>query len=296
MRRRRPEVLKIISTADAAVGDPAACPNVLRALTVATDGIGAMLTAGSFHESKHGFIVSSSLSDERGEVYLEHFQVNPLAPSLVQACGIAMRMGQASYEALLTDSLDHLPTAIMLVDDQARVVIANKQAKSLMVSHGGLAITDGILGAIAHTDSVRLREVIRSAALNAVRDDACVIHGSDGTPSFIVSGLPMPDAKAHFGIRYGAHAMLVLSSVEDRVRESAAKCSRLMKLFGLTRMESRVAIAIAKGGSVPEAAHELSIGSQTVRTHLREVFEKTGVNRQSALTRLLTRCGLLDLD
>jgi DNA-binding CsgD family transcriptional regulator len=47
--------------------------------------------------------------------------------------------------------------------------------------------------------------------------------------------------------------------------------------------------------SGPEAAAQLGIGPGTVHAHLKSIFAKTGVRRQSGLARLLTRTGVLDL-
>jgi hypothetical protein len=40
-------------------------------------------------------------------------------------------------------------------------------------------------------------------------------------------------------------------------------------------------------GGVPETANALKLSPATVRTHLRHVFEKTGVRRQADLVKLV---------
>jgi DNA-binding CsgD family transcriptional regulator len=52
---------------------------------------------------------------------------------------------------------------------------------------------------------------------------------------------------------------------------------------------------MVQGCSGPEAARALGIGAGTVHAHLKSIFAKTGVRRQSGLVRLLTRNGVLDL-
>jgi len=59
--------------------------------------------------------------------------------------------------------------------------------------------------------------------------------------------------------------------------------------FGLTPSESRLAVRLASGLSLREAAQALGISYQTVRTKLKFVFQKTGVRRQAELILLLTR-------
>ncbi len=59
-------------------------------------------------------------------------------------------------------------------------------------------------------------------------------------------------------------------------------------LFDLTRAEARVAQEITIGRSVEEVAASMGTTVATVRTQLKSVYRKTGVNRQSQLVALLS--------
>jgi len=52
----------------------------------------------------------------------------------------------------------------------------------------------------------------------------------------------------------------------------------------LTRRELQVAIHIGVGLTCPEAAEELEISTETVRTHLASLRKKTGLHRKTRLT------------
>ena len=82
----------------------------------------------------------------------------------------------------------------------------------------------------------------------------------------------------------GAAAALFITDPE----EGATLDSRaLHQLFGLTPAEIRLCIALVKGMSVEEYALEAGISSNTARTHVKRIYAKTGVRRQSELVRLL---------
>ena len=66
----------------------------------------------------------------------------------------------------------------------------------------------------------------------------------------------------------------------------------LRDLFELTPTEAKVALSIAAGNDVPDAARELRISTNTVHTHLRRIFRKLGVGRQADLVRVLIRAGI----
>jgi DNA-binding CsgD family transcriptional regulator len=56
-----------------------------------------------------------------------------------------------------------------------------------------------------------------------------------------------------------------------------------MKLYQLTPSEASVATLLAAGHTSEEVAGELSVKKNTVRAHIRSIFVKTGVSRQSML-------------
>ena len=58
------------------------------------------------------------------------------------------------------------------------------------------------------------------------------------------------------------------------------------QLFQLTPAETALAIQMANGLSLEEAAELLGIRRNTARAHLRSIFSKTGVRRQTELVRL----------
>lgn len=62
---------------------------------------------------------------------------------------------------------------------------------------------------------------------------------------------------------------------------------QLAEQFGLTAAESRLAVRLAEGRTVAEAAKVSGISLATARTHLRNIFAKTATSRQSELALLL---------
>jgi DNA-binding CsgD family transcriptional regulator len=64
---------------------------------------------------------------------------------------------------------------------------------------------------------------------------------------------------------------------------------KLMRQFGLTRTESRITLHLADGGSVAGYAEMFEVSVGTVRSQLKSIFTKTGVNRQAALASIVPR-------
>lgn len=68
---------------------------------------------------------------------------------------------------------------------------------------------------------------------------------------------------------------------------TAGLASLLGLLYGLTASERRLAARLASGESLARTAATLGIALETARTHLRNVFAKTGTRRQADLLRLI---------
>lgn len=85
----------------------------------------------------------------------------------------------------------------------------------------------------------------------------------------------------------GAPAVLVL--ITDPEREIPVAQNLIQKLYGLTSKEAELAKKLATGMSPEEAAGNLDIAYQTARTHLKRIYSKMGVSRQSELVALLLR-------
>ena len=62
---------------------------------------------------------------------------------------------------------------------------------------------------------------------------------------------------------------------------------RLRQLYGLSRAEARVVALLAQGYKLDATAESLGLVYETVRKHLKQVFDKTGCDRQAELVRLL---------
>ncbi len=68
---------------------------------------------------------------------------------------------------------------------------------------------------------------------------------------------------------------------------SAEQLILFASTFALSPAETRVLGRVLSGRNVVEAAQDLSIAGSTVRSHLDNIFAKTGVSRQVHLVRLL---------
>ncbi|MBW7862576.1 MAG: response regulator [Rhodocyclaceae bacterium] len=179
--------------------------------------------------------------------------------------------------------LDLLSFGVVLVSG-SRVVFANRVARSIHESGGGL-----VIGETVFAPSSRL-----SGELAAILDSACLAasEGRDHLASLSVPSSGERDllltvcalAQAQAGDAGTPQAVIFISDPSQRPKVSG---SILSDLFGLTPTEAGVACALAHGRRTGEIAADLSISSTTVAFHLGNVFEKTGTHRQADLIALI---------
>ena len=107
------------------------------------------------------------------------------------------------------------------------------------------------------------------------------------------------DGAEHRPIRDAGLGLPVGRAVAIVVQDLAARISprleaQIRALFGLTASEAVLAAALASGQTLKQAADERAVSMATARTHLAQVFRKTGTSQQSQLVALLR--GILPVD
>ncbi len=79
----------------------------------------------------------------------------------------------------------------------------------------------------------------------------------------------------------------VVIYLRDAASKSLASTAVAKQLFNLTPAETALAMELTNGLSLEEAAEALNIRRNTARAHLRSIFSKTGVRRQTELVRIM---------
>ena len=72
-----------------------------------------------------------------------------------------------------------------------------------------------------------------------------------------------------------------------------ALANALMRSFGLTPAETRLALKLQVGLTLAECGRDLDISVNTARNQLRAIFDKLGLRRQSGLARTLAQLAAL---
>jgi DNA-binding CsgD family transcriptional regulator len=202
-----------------------------------------------------------------------------LAPHVARACAVAPTPGMSI--ALLPAALDRLSLGVLLIGEDGRLVHANHAAQRALEAGDGIR-RDG--------DGIRLESAEAEAALAEVRaalpkdrrsrPATRIVVAREGRPPLEVLAVSLE------GLEVDEQSALALF-VSDPEQGIGTPPSVLREIYGLSRREADVVEQILLGRSLDTAATALGIHLETVRMHLKQVFQKVGTRRQVDLVRLL---------
>src|SRR5579863_9280030 len=191
---------------------------------------------------------------------------------------------KASETAAFAETLDGLAAGIFFVDAECRILHVNTAGQRLLNEDdclrtigGRLVLRDGQANQTLH---LALGSGDPSVAANS---DALLLTAHDGA-RFVAHLLPLKSLLRNGAKRpFKAVAAVFVRKAE---MDSQSYGGLVARTFGLTPAELRVFLAIIDVGGVPESSEKLGVAETTVKTHLKQVFSKTGANRQADLVKL----------
>jgi DNA-binding CsgD family transcriptional regulator len=200
--------------------------------------------------------------------------------------GNVMDLNRADAAAF-ADTLSGLAAAVFLVDENARIVLANTSGQIMLEQGEILRQKDLVLTTVNPRTGTTLPEII---ALARDGDAALGIKGialplSSPPEPWLAHILPLTSGmRRDAGIAYSAVAAVF---VHKASLETPSSMETMSKLYRLTPSELRVLAAMSEVGAISAVAQVVGISEATVKTHLQRLFGKTGTNRQADLIKLV---------
>ena len=212
-----------------------------------------------------------------------------LLPHLRRALDLHLSVNQdRQVNQLYGQAMAHLMVGAIVLDEQGKVLECNPMAKAIVEMNDGLVINGGQVEATYAADNRRLQRLVREVLDNTGRParlrpaEAISISRPSGKVSWgLVVQSISPDRWTE-----GKHRPCAAVFVRDSDSKAMPPVRLAQDLFQLTAAETMLAIQLANGLSLEEAAEALNIRRNTARAHLRSIFSKTGVRRQTELVRI----------
>lgn len=206
-----------------------------------------------------------------------------LIPHLRIALDLHARLTSTQAERqVFSSAMEGLAVATLILARDGRILRRNAVAQRLLEDGRFIREEHGRLVPTMGTASASLARLL--AAPPAPGEDVRFeIPAPDDPP---LRGVARALPSAVYGD--GAHVALFLS---DPARAEGPDAESLRDRFQLTPAEAALAVQLAQGAALVDAARILDIAHNTARSHLRAIFAKTGTHRQGQLIHLLRTTG-----
>lgn len=213
--------------------------------------------------------------------------IRSLLPHMLRAVQIQRLVGSAvDAQRLCESALDQLRIGVVLVDSARHICFANSAALTFAETFG-LNVGESGLTLPSPRFNDRLQRLMNGALAAGTPGnlepggDLTYTRPGIGALQFRVFPLLSSDEPGLAGQRVQVAIFIV------RPGPPHLDAGQLAAQFGLTVAESRLAVRLAEGKTIAEAAKTAGISMATARTHLRNIFAKTATSRQSELALLL---------
>jgi DNA-binding CsgD family transcriptional regulator len=193
-----------------------------------------------------------------------------------------------SERRLYAGTVDRMLVGTVTLDETGAVLKSNPVAEEMLHEGDGLRLVNGVLRADLVAENRELQRLVKQALSGNTGGKAAVVDAisitrksTRGKLGVLVRSLP------NTGSSKAKRRPSVALFIRDAERKSDASREMVRRLFDLTPAEASLALSLANGLTLDEAADGLHIRKNTARAHLRAIFSKIGVTRQTTLVRVL---------
>lgn len=211
-----------------------------------------------------------------------------VAGEMQRGLELSARIGTSEVERTLYSTvMDRLAVGVVILGAGGSILCCSRKAEEALSERDGLQLQAGRLRATCAKEDRDLQAAIRAAIQAATggqrttRGIALTRLSGHRNLGLVIQSMPAPN-------RNGA---IAAPTVAIFLRDPEANCEvegdLVRELFDLTPAEAAVARRLAAGLSLEDAASSLDISRNTARAHLRSIFSKSGITRQTELVRLM---------
>ncbi len=182
-------------------------------------------------------------------------------------------------------ALDYVALGMVLLDGAGNVLFANRSARELAAGADDFTLS-GRFTATTPANERALHEAVATA----------IKAGLAGEEHVSCAALPRAHEERDMLVvacaldatgRDSPPAPAAVAFISDPLRRPHVPGGVLVGLFGLTPAECQVAMLLAQGHRLESIATRLEVSQTTIAYHMRNLYQKTGTNRQADLIALV---------
>lgn len=211
-----------------------------------------------------------------------------VTPHLQRAIRLRERHSDSSQmRCLFEEAMGRVGVGCVMLNANGRVVSMNARGRHFVDNGEVILVSNGRLRAAEGIDGRGLGKAIDLAL--AAHRNACRVQRGVGLRLESAPGIALIDlvVKPLFSDKQVAPLMAEdAPAVVVYINDCREPCIELepavlAQMYGLTPCEAQLASLLAKGTSIDEASELLRVSVNTIKTHLRGIYEKMGTNKQA---------------
>jgi DNA-binding CsgD family transcriptional regulator len=209
-------------------------------------------------------------------------RIELLIPHVRRIVAMKDRMARTQVRAEgMLEMIDRLPHGVLLLGPDLEILEASTTARKALSARTALHADFGRLGFLRSRDERAFAGLLKERPLDARHGDTMSIARAGAHLPLSLLVLPLRPSQEHW-LRPAARWLVLVFDPEWA--PPAAEAS-LQQVFGLSVAEAALARRLSSGLTVIQAAQDLGVSRNTVRTQLKSIFAKLGVRTQAQLIR-----------
>jgi len=199
--------------------------------------------------------------------------------------GNASSRGLETADVYSAVMLDRLGLAVILVDADCRVLMANTASRQFAALQTPLSLGRKGMEAANNGSGRQLSNLVTRCLETRAPQGIVLVSTADG-PKLWVLGSPVQLNSINVQSSFGQAVMLqIISLCAARTPDLTA----VRDVFGLTKAEARVLLGLIEGQTVEECASSRGVSISTIRSQVSALLAKTGTRRQAELVSIVAR-------
>ena len=226
-------------------------------------------------------VIGTAIIRDRRQPMMEAGEIavfSRVAASLRRAIHLQIQM-EGQEARIVAGTFELIDGYVFICGPNGKLVGMSTFAERLLTEGRWLTLHAGKLVAVESNSARSLAEEL-ALKFEGLECNGLVIRDTGGAPLYLEI-CPFPSKR---GVFFEARSLIVARPRRKRETEIATLAR---SLFQLTATEARIASQIAQGHSPAMTAALCGIQVGTVRTHLKRIFDKTGLRGQTELAALL---------
>ena len=216
-----------------------------------------------------------------------------LVPHMSRSLGVMqhIRTAELNVSASLA-ALDRLPNGVLLTNGAGTVTFANRSAQHMLEEGDGLRLrkltNSADLGELTGESTASSKAIGDAIRATLKRDPFATPHFSKCVTvprTSLVASYTLQFSALGKHNEFGAYATIIF--IADGAQKVEIDPALLQSAYELTPAEARVAMALLEWNSVQEVADALGTSTNTVRTQIKQIYAKLGIDTRARFVKLL---------